>query len=806
MWISGASVLSEAFLYGTFAIAFTSLLITKNEWQRVLAYGLAIFGLAEGLVFLVLDLTNSGIMIYLLAWSMSVSVGYGREYFNLKWFFSFMSLVLVLFAFDLYFAPDSAYSGTEKLFNILSGTGVIAMNIYLWASEARMNSNHYSERRQKYEDIATLSGKMSSILAGNDEIKRAFLTMADEMAPRLGLDCCMIFLLNEDNELQSVDDKTRIALENSSAVSESFRKQKDIVVSDTLLTNFDRRFSPPSAKSEMAVPIYEGEKVQGAIYGCSSERNFFRERHFQAFNVIASFCGIKLTQNSAIASILAAEHYKELDEMKNRFIANVSHDLKTPLSLIKGPAKQIAQLSKDPKVQSLADYITQNSDHLLRVVHQLLQLNRVDKGINELYIVDVDLRKISERIRSQYQERAESKGILLRSECDPLHVKTDLFRLEQIIHNLLSNALRYTKSGKIELHIKQIEGHCVIEVQDTGIGIPAEKIGHIFERFFKVDQNNQEGTGIGLSLVHEYVEALEGTIDVNSQVGVGSRFTVHLPLYHSSVDSVETAPKIQTETASIESEGGMPQMLIVEDHAGLNEFICNFFESSFSPVAAFDGNEALQKMRMQLPDIIITDLMMPNRDGKSFVEEIRANEEYDHIPIIVLSANAQLSSKVEMYERGIDNFLAKPFEIEELEAVVNATMARRKKQRKDFRDRFLEFSSEASEALAENENDLIQKVKTHLLSALDNPELSVNEVASALGYGRNRFQKEIKDLTGVTPVEFIRSFRLQEAYKMLRENPSMHVSEVAYAVGFNNLSYFTRSFRQEFDLLPSDVQ
>jgi len=815
MFLHETSQLHSIFLVSVSALAVLSMLVTTTNWQKWIAYGLALFGLFLGFTLVVLDLTNTGMNIYLLAWSMSVSLGYGRELFNMKWFFTFMSFVLVLFGFVLYFTPHTEYTGLERGISVLSGAFVIAINIILWSKEAKMSSSHYSERRQNYEDIASLSEKMTAILSSELSAEDALIEIAEAAVPSLHLDYCRVYLFN-GAELQSADGTETISFNSGTIVGASYAGQETMINMNSALSNYKRVASFPSASSEIATPIHKNEKVAGVLYGASNSKEILRERHYQAFSVIASFCGLKLTQTDAETSIREGERtkaevqkYKELDQLKNRFITNISHDLKTPLSLIKAPAKQIEQQSKDPKIQNLAKYITNNADHLLTIVKQLLQLNRVEKGANKLYIQSIDLAAICKKVLGQYEQSADSKSIQLILDTPEIEIISDVFRFEQIIHNLLSNALRYTDSGGIIAIKGQVrDGLLICSISDTGVGIPKELQSKVFDRFFKLDENNQEGTGIGLSLVQEYVHQLEGYIQLESQVGKGTTFTITLPLKHSLDDAKKDVEQLQTETINVDVEEGKAQMLVVEDHAELNHFVCSLFENEFITYSAFDGEEALSKMNQHLPDIIITDLMMPKKDGKSLVESIRANENWSHIPVIVLSANSKVENKIDLYDSGVDNFLSKPFETEELQAVVQSTLKQRKKIRDSFRSSFLQqpsvLKNNPETIVADSEaNTLLHSFKSFVLSHIDNSELAIADIAKELGYGRNRFQKEVKELSGVTPVEFVRSLRLFEAQKQL-ENSSKSISEVAYSVGFTNLSYFTRSFKQEFGKLPSD--
>ena len=251
-------------------------------------------------------------------------------------------------------------------------------------------------------------------------------------------------------------------------------------------------------------------------------------------------------------------------------------------------------------------------------------------------------------------------------------------------------------------------------------------------------------------------------------------------------------------------ENSKPMLLVVEDHPELNEFICSSFEDSYSCLSAFNGQEALDLLEKFAVDIIITDLMMPEMDGNRFVKHVRRDESNGHVPIIVLSAKDYVTSKIELYEMGVDNYITKPFDIDELHAVVKSTLENRKKVRAVFGSVYLNENEETHNPnVLQPKNKLVEHVVAYVKENIDDSTLNVGKICEALSIGRNKLQKEIREATSLSPVEFLRSIRLHEARKLLRE-PGMHVSQAAYAVGFNNLSYFTRAYKHEFDELPSD--
>ena len=805
------SFLSTAIYYTTTTLALSGLLLVKTEWQKWIAYAIAVYGLSLVVILTAFDLTNTGILIYLLSWSMGVSLGYGRELFSLKWFFGFMSAVVLFFALSLLFTQHIIYEVWEKALLVVSGTLTIGINIFLWSKEAKMSSTHYSERRQKYEDISSLSEKITAILVSSDDLYLTFFDMVKASEKGLDLDYCMIFLI-DDKTLRSVDQKHVVPINDKSILNVVIQTEKPNLIADTNLSSFRSLGVYPDAKSELAAPIFNSGKLEGIIYGASLEKDILRERQVEAFGVIASFCGLKLTQRDAESSIREAlktkaevDQYKELDQLKNRFITNISHDLKTPLSLIKAPAMQIAKISTEERVRNHANYIIKNTDHLLRVVNQLLQLNRLDQGMNQLYLEDVDLAKMIQKLTIQYQGLAEKDSIQFETTGVESRVYTDSFRLEQIIHNLVHNAFRYTgQNGKIELILSIEEEDLIITVRDNGPGIPSDQLESIFQRFTKLNVNNHEGTGIGLSLVKEYSASLGGQVSVSSVLNEGTCFTVRIPNHPVNQENVP----MQLEVDDITVYYGKPEVLIVEDHPDLNTFIAASLEEDYHCVSAFDGEDAIKRIRQNVPDLIISDLMMPKMDGLDLIQQIRANEDWCAIPIIVLSAKGQVESKVELYEMGVDNYLVKPFDMIELEAIIKGALEQRRKLKTAFQKAYLENKSSNQESNTTEEAvfsplviELIAFVKAHL----DDSDLNITRLGQELRIGRNRLQKEVKDATGLTPVELIRSVRLKEAKEMLRDK-RRNVSEVAYSVGFNNLSYFSRAFKEEFDQLPSEWQ
>lgn len=799
--------------------------VIHNDKHKILAaYFLYIVGLGLSTVTISTGITSLSGIIFMLTWAMTLFIAERREYISFNLVALFMVLMLISTVVLLLFEPTLHV--VENVYILGTGALLTGINIYLVYSDFGLAKNYYQETRISFNNLHQLSSKLSEILSAVDEMENLLWKVSKECVPYLGLDECVFYLYDkEKNRLVQVAAYGRKSTDSNQIINPlAIEPGKGIVgkcfvtgepqLIDEIKDDTDYIVDDVRRCSELAVPIFSNGEVIGVMDSEHFKNGFFRELHLEAFTIIAAFCGIKITEYRAYESIREAElvkeeavRIKELDDLKNKFITNISHDLKTPLSLIKAPAMQINKISKDKQVLNHANYILKNTEHLLRVVNQLLQLNRVDKGLNELYTEEIAVDHLVAKIATQYRGLAEKDAIVFTASSDAITMYTDAFRLEQIIHNLVHNAFRYTgKNGKISLIIEKHKDQLLIKVSDNGPGIAPEMKNKVFDRFVKIDVNNHEGTGIGLSLVREYARSLNGEVSLESTLGEGTTFSVRLPINKNMANNKDH----DEETIAFDSTN-KPVLLVVEDHADLNEFICSAFEHKFQCIAAFDGEEALRILQKTIPDIIVTDLMMPKMEGSEFIRALRENDRWNHIPIIVLSAKGQVESKVELYDLGVDNYLVKPFDIEELEAVINSTCEQRRRLSQLFQRNYL-FPLDGSlnnslndEDTPLEKNDLVSKTVAYVLENLDDAELNVTSIGKALNVGRNKLQKEIKEATSLTPVEFLRSIRLSEARKLLAD-PQRQVSEVAYMVGFNNLSYFSRAFKNEYDLLPSEWQ
>jgi len=551
----------------------------------------------------------------------------------------------------------------------------------------------------------------------------------------------------------------------------------------------------------------------------------------------------KLIHNLEIEH-LEAEKLKELDSLKTRFFTNISHEFRTPLTLILGPGKQLISKLPDPTNKHTLSIILKNANRLRVLVNQLLSLSKLDSGKMQLHATETNIIPLVRGYVQSFESLAKQNkiGLIFKAEKDKINVWIDIEKLEQILYNLLSNAFKFTKSGdRIEVivgtqkytneSLKDVHV-CSISVSDSGSGIPKEKLANIFDRFYQADDSltrSSEGTGIGLAVVKELVSLHHGEIRVESEPGHGAIFNILFPLdkEHLKPDEIVDEHLIEpfesttlafeevnlTEQPArkdqpINTEIELPLMLIVEDNSDMRDYISSFFNTEYQIIESENGKEGMIKTFEYIPDIIISDIMMPEMDGNEFCNIIKKDERSSHIPIILLTAKASKESRIEGLETGADDFITKPFDGDELKVRVNNLVEQRSKLRKlvekKLRQRKSAFDIEFDDSnISSMDEKFLQKLVTILGKQYANPELKVEEFTKEVGLSRIQLHRKITALTGTTTSEFIRNFRLNRAAELLKLK-SGSISEIAYDVGFNSPSYFTESFRKYFGVPPSD--
>ena len=524
------------------------------------------------------------------------------------------------------------------------------------------------------------------------------------------------------------------------------------------------------------------------------------------------------------------ERQKEVNEMKLRFFINISHELRTPLTLILAPVQEMMDKISDRWLHKQLEHVQKNTNRLLHLVNQLMDYRRAELGVFNLKVRRNPIHKVIEKDFLFYDRLAQRKRIAynLSSEVEGKEILCDPNYLELIVNNLLSNAFKYTDEGKsITVVLRETGKELLLQVRDTGNGIPIDKQAKIFERFYQAD-NEHMGSGIGLSLVQRLVDLHHGRIELESREGEGSAFSIYLPTEETAyrpeeiatrtnaigeqqvyttnnqdmyiVDTEDKKEVIKEETA--ESDGTRKEkILIVEDNLDIRRYLSDELGKSYHISEAGNGEEALALMKEQEADLILTDVMMPVMDGLQLCKQIKQNLRTCHIPIIILSAKADLKEQLEGLQVGADDYIPKPFSM----AVITT------KIRNLFRTRYraIEHYSNSLEvepekvALNVMDEELLKKAVAIVEKHMDDVEFSTDDFAREICMSRSNLHLKLKALTGDTTNDFIRKIRFNRACKLLKEE-RYTVAEISAMVGFNTPSYFSTSFKKYFGCLPSE--
>ena len=525
------------------------------------------------------------------------------------------------------------------------------------------------------------------------------------------------------------------------------------------------------------------------------------------------------------------EHQEEINQMKMRFFINISHELRTPLTLILAPLQEIINKISDRWTRNQLEYIQRNANRLLHLVNQLMDYRRAELGVFELKVKKENAHQLIQDNFLFYDKLARHKKITytLHSELEDKEELFDPNYLELIVNNLLSNAFKYTESGQsITVTLKEENNWLVLQVSDTGIGIPINKQGKIFERFYQIESEHV-GSGIGLSLVQRLVELHHGRIELDSEEGKGSTFSVYLPqdinTYKSSElasnDSLNEEGQVYStnskemyfiDTEKIESEkieaGDKKRgtILIVEDNNEIRHYLSSGLAELFNTLEAGNGEEALEKLKDNEVDIIVTDVMMPVMDGMELSRRVKENFDISHIPFLMLTAKTGREPRLESYRMGADAYITKPFDEELLMARIDGIMKTRRKYQSSFADGLEVESLNISEESRDKKfMDQVMKVIT---DNYRNSYFEIGDFAEALGVSRSLLNKKLQSLVGQSAGQLLRSFRLKTAHELIvrnRKTRAMNISEIAYEVGFNDSKYFTRCFTKHFNINPSTL-
>jgi len=545
---------------------------------------------------------------------------------------------------------------------------------------------------------------------------------------------------------------------------------------------------------------------------------------------------------------LQREKTEEMYQMKLRFFTSISHEFRTPLTLILGPLhKIIKSLENDTRFSREIMTIRRNSDRLFRLIDQVIEFRKIETEKVKLRASERDIVSFVRELVDSFEEIADQRSIRLdfHSEFKEFRIWFDENKLDKIVYNLLANAFKYTPDkGNIDVGLSVAGPHspgeldprspvkpdeCLeISIEDNGIGIPENDLEHIFDRYYRVENPDsfvQTGSGIGLSLVRELTELHRGKILVSSKLGKGSCFTVLLPCGREHLSEDEIVDRVTDGREDMFSvrqfaltdeqeyigrydpvqprldEGGKPLLLIVDDEPELRSFIKDNFSLDFYVIEAENGAEGFDMALKNNPDIIITDILMPVMDGIELCRKIKSDIKTSHIPLVMLTAKANIESRIEGLDTGADAYIAKPFTTKLIEVQISNILESRKRLRRKFSQEFILQPSDI--AITSLDADLLQRAIDTVEKHMSDTEFSVDAFIKEMGMSRSRMHRKLKALTEQSTSEFIRFIRLKRSLSLL-EKSQMSIEETAYSVGFNSTAYFTKCFRQQFGKTPSE--
>lgn len=520
---------------------------------------------------------------------------------------------------------------------------------------------------------------------------------------------------------------------------------------------------------------------------------------------------------------IQAEKLQELDQTKSRFFANISHEFRTPLTLISGCLEDLTKNAGENENQVRISIMQKNTTRLRQLIEQLLDLSKLESGKLKLNVAPMNPGNFLRAITSSFSSWAAQKQITLAVDLPEQHVLAyiDEDVLEKIINNLLSNAIKFTpQQGSVSLSSQWNEDELTVYVKDTGPGIPASKINQIFERFYQIDDSNtrsQEGSGIGLALVKELVSLHHGQITVESQPGAGTSFKLTIPIHEKYYSSTEIgfvqknrissglagfnkSTPVETYSEFIDGSSESPIILVVEDNIDLGQYIGDHLPDC-GIILAVNGKDGLNKAIHHVPDLIISDVMMPEMDGVELCKKIKEEEKTSHIPVILLTAKADIESRLEGLETGADDYMTKPFNARELQTRVKNLIHQREKLIARFSRTVILKPKEI--AITSPDEIFLEKVMVIIENHLGNSEFSVDDFQKEIGMSRMQLHRKLKALTGHSAGEFMRIQRLIRASEMLSKTDD-NISEVCYQTGFTSLSYFAKCFKKQFGTTPKD--
>lgn len=509
---------------------------------------------------------------------------------------------------------------------------------------------------------------------------------------------------------------------------------------------------------------------------------------------------------------------EEANKAKLQFFTNISHELRTPLTLIADPVNYIIHDDNlNSQQRSMLQIVQRNVLVLIQLVSEILDFRKVQNGKMELRLSDFNLAESMKQWIKLFSVSAQKKHIAISMDApDTIMLRADQDKIERICYNLLSNALKYTsEGGEITLTAKEENGRVMISVADNGCGISSDELPYIFDRFYQA-KNAGRGTGIGLAIVKAFTELHHGEVSATSIEGKGSTFTIHIPVRQKGEVTNQLTEKIEQliEPSSAEEvpnqarhideliqpyQTDKPEVLIIDDNIDIRTYLRSVLSEKYNVSEAADGKVGLELARKIVPDIVLSDIMMPVMDGLAFCQQLKTDKAISHIPVILLTARSLDEQRAEGYEHGADAYLSKPFSLRLLLSRIDNLIESRKKLNQTW-SKGVE-DDEIGNISNEIDKSFLKQLRKIIQENLANSDLSVEQIGDEIGLSRVQLYRKVKALTGYSPVEIVRKARLTRARHLL-QTTERTVSEVAYAVGFSTPSYFSKCYKDEFGENP----
>lgn len=542
--------------------------------------------------------------------------------------------------------------------------------------------------------------------------------------------------------------------------------------------------------------------------------------------VITAIAAI-IVVRSGYANAIGSRRSKRI----NTLFTNITHEVLTPLTIISASVEHLRE--KEPKFSNDYDLMELNIQRTVRLLQQILEASKSQAGELKLLVANGDVMSYIKNTAMCIEPLMVKHGLQFTVHCEPESMLgwIDTDKLDKIIFNLLSNAAKYAgDNGEVSLTVKTNNryDHVHIEVKDNGVGIPKDKIGHLFERFFDGDYRHMHtiGTGIGLSLTRDLVRLHRGTIVCESREGYGTTFMIDLPIHKEAFDASQIDEKhpislempenniadfanrefVFEEDSSLSPEAleDAYKVLIVEDNLELLMLMTHLLRTKYCITTARDGVEALEKLRTKEQDLIISDVMMPRMDGNKLTKVVKADPDLRHLPIILLTAKTQEEDKKKSLKLGADDYITKPFKMSDLQLRIDNIIANRKRIQNDFHEKTIEEVSGESEGIGKADSEFLKRATECVMNHLDDAEYNRDLFASDMGASASTLYNKLRSITGSSVSSFIRDIRMKEARRIIESETDIRVSDLAYRVGFKDPKYFATIFKKEFGVQPSE--